>query len=337
MHSNSSDPYSIAVVIPAYNIADYIARAIDSVLAQTHPADEIIVVDDGSVDNTAKIIKNYGEKVRYIYQENAGLAAARNTGIKAATSEWMAFLDGDDEWLENHLKLQIELLQRNPELVWSTGNFNRYLCDENISRPHVSPKQALKALAGKDYFEDYFDAYMSDMGGHPNTMVIKRRMIEEAGMFRHGIAFSEDIDMWFRMAMRWPRIGYVPEPIAVYRISRPGSLQFDTQSEPKMKVICDLIERSIKLAQQHQRMQKFQPCVEFCLHRVIRTCLFQYQMAPFVRGMIDRFDDYLSPGYKMLIHLLMRFPRATANTCHAISRVVRLLKLRRRLRNPPRR
>ena len=90
-HDNQT--FAISVVIPAYNISKLVARAIDSVLAQTHQPDEIIVVDDGSTDDTADIIKSYGSKVIYIYQENLGLAGARNTGIKNATCEWVAFLD----------------------------------------------------------------------------------------------------------------------------------------------------------------------------------------------------------------------------------------------------
>ncbi|MHC4386164.1 MAG: glycosyltransferase family 2 protein, partial [Planctomycetota bacterium] len=105
----------ISVVIPAYNIEDYIERAIDSVLAQTRQPEEIIVVDDGSTDATAQKIKAYGDQVRYIHQANKGLSGARNTGIRQAQNEWVAFLDGDDEWLPEKLQLQSELLTRNPE------------------------------------------------------------------------------------------------------------------------------------------------------------------------------------------------------------------------------
>ncbi|MHC5190567.1 MAG: glycosyltransferase family 2 protein, partial [Planctomycetota bacterium] len=82
----------ISVVIPAYNAEKHIARAIDSVLAQTRPADEIIVVDDGSTDATAEVVRSYGEKVIFIQQENAGVSVARNAGIEAASGDWIAFL-----------------------------------------------------------------------------------------------------------------------------------------------------------------------------------------------------------------------------------------------------
>ena len=108
----SKNSICISAVIPAYNAEKYITRAIDSVLGQTRPVDEIIIVDDGSTDNTAEAIKRYGDKIQYIYQENAGVSAARNTGIKAAATDWIAFLDADDEWLPERIQLQVELLKR---------------------------------------------------------------------------------------------------------------------------------------------------------------------------------------------------------------------------------
>ena len=112
---------SISVIIPAYNAEQHISRAIDSVLAQTHPADEIIAVDDGSTDDTGQILRSYGRQLRYIGQENGGAGAARNTGIKAARGEWIAFLDADDEWLPEKLKCQADHLRRHSTFVGRGG------------------------------------------------------------------------------------------------------------------------------------------------------------------------------------------------------------------------
>ena len=137
---------TISVVIPAYNCERYITRSIDSVLAQTRPVDEIIIVDDGSSDNTGEVVKRYGGKVRYIRQENAGASVARNTGIEAATGDWIAFLDGDDEWLPDKIKHQTELLSRNPNLVWVTGNYMECLCEEKRSGIHTPPARCIHYL-----------------------------------------------------------------------------------------------------------------------------------------------------------------------------------------------
>jgi len=334
-HDNQA--FTVSAVIPAYNIGKLVARAIDSVLAQTHKADEIIVVDDGSTDDTASVIKNYGPKVRYVYQDNLGLAGARNTGIRAATCEWVAFLDGDDEWLSDNLSLQMALLKRNPDMVWSAGNYINCLCNENRRRPYIRPDKGRKLLSGKDYFDDFFDAYMHDAAGNANTMLIKRQILHEAELFRQELPFAEDTDLWFRMAMRWPQIGFVHQPVAVYHLHRPGSLMDFTQSAKRLEVICDIVERSAGLAKEHDRMDKFAPCADFLLRRVIRSSLFEYRMAGLVEDMLQRFDELLSVRYKMCTRFLTRFPRTTAFVLHAISRTVRFFNLRRRVVRPPRR
>ena len=94
----------ISAVIPSYDRENTLDRAIDSVLVQEYPACEIIVVDDGSKDHTREIVAKYGKKVRYVYQDNSGVAAARNRGVNEARYEWIAFLDSDDYWMPNHLK-----------------------------------------------------------------------------------------------------------------------------------------------------------------------------------------------------------------------------------------
>lgn len=96
-------PASLSAVIPTYNRAGLIGRAIESVLAQTYPAAEILVVDDGSEDNTRRIVEAYAERVRYVFQTNAGVSAARNHGVRMARHEWVAFLDSDDYWTPDHL------------------------------------------------------------------------------------------------------------------------------------------------------------------------------------------------------------------------------------------
>src|SRR5262249_17498095 len=97
------DDIQISAVVPTYNRAYIVKRAIESMLAQVHAPSEIIVVDDGSLDNTRAVIESYGQKVRYVHQANAGVSAARNRGIREAKCEWIAFLDSDDYWVPGHL------------------------------------------------------------------------------------------------------------------------------------------------------------------------------------------------------------------------------------------
>lgn len=114
---------SISVVIPTYNRAHLIERALNSALSQIRDGDEIIVVDDGSNDNSEQVVKALSENIRYIKQENAGAGVARNKGIKEATKDLIAFLDSDDEWMENKLQIQRSLLEARDDILFTYSDF----------------------------------------------------------------------------------------------------------------------------------------------------------------------------------------------------------------------
>ncbi len=319
--------YSISVVIPAYNAGKYVSRAIDSALAQSQPADEIIVIDDGSKDDTAEVIARYESKIKYIYQDNTGASVARNTGIKAAKSEWIAFLDADDEWLPQKLEWQIEHIKRNPDLVWTTGNLINCVCRKNRRAPHIEPAEARKLLSGKEYLDDYFWALPKSVDGWTGTMLIQRDILIEAGLFRPGQLRANDYDMWWRIAYRWPKIGYLAEPLAIYHLDVEGSI---IRKHKDSTILCDLIERHLKMAEEHGRLEEFRACAVYLLRRWMRSMLFEAQGED-IRGMLKQFDELLPGGYKMFMRALTTFPKATAVGCRGISRIVRLLGLRKRL------
>jgi len=108
----------ISVVIPAYNSEAFIERSINSVLRQTYTPEQIIVVDDGSKDQTFKVIEKFGEKVCYKYKDNGGEASARNFGIAYSECNWIAFLDSDDEWISTHLENFVQTISQKPDLMW---------------------------------------------------------------------------------------------------------------------------------------------------------------------------------------------------------------------------
>lgn len=250
--------FTVSVVIPAYNCGEYIGRAIDSALAQSRCADEIIVVDDGSTDNTAAVATSYGSRVNYIRQANAGASVARNTGINAASSEWIAFLDGDDEWLVDNLKMQLELLGRNEGLVWSAANFIRCKSGQQTTDLRGDKEIRAKTLIGsKEYFDSYFEAYMAGANGWTGTMIIKRCVLQEAGLFLAGQKRMNDIDMWLRIAYRYPQIGYVFEPLAIYHTDVPESI-VKKHKEPEN--IRFFIERHLAAAAEHNLLDEFRPC-----------------------------------------------------------------------------
>jgi glycosyltransferase involved in cell wall biosynthesis len=333
MNQMETKSFTVSAVIPAYNAAEYLGRTIDSVLAQSRTADEIIIVDDGSTDNTADVASAYGEKVKYIHQENAGASAARNTGINAASCEWIAFLDGDDEWYPQKLQVQMELLKRNPHLEWATANFDRCLCGENQRGPDIIVAKASNLLAGKDYFDSYFAASMSGASWCTDTMIIKRHLLEKAGLFREGQVRANDLDMWWRIAHRWPQIGYWPEPLAVYHMGTPDSI---SQGSFDKELHCELLERHLKLADQAGSIDNFTPFATWTIRKWLRAMLF-YEAIGDIRGIMHQFKYLLPKSYQMLMGLLTTFPRITANGCHLLSRINNKLGLRKKIVRRPKR
>jgi len=330
---NKEHTIRISVVMPAFNIEKYIGRAIKSVLSQTRPADEIIVVDDGSTDGTAAEIKKFGEQIRYIHQENSGPGAARNTGIKAARYEWIAFLDGDDEWLSEYLEKQLELLQRNKDLVWSNSNYFCCLCDENRRGPRIEPDRARAILGEKEYFDNYFLAGRHKAIACSDTVLIRREVFEEAGLFQENLRISEDIDMWWRIGYRWPKVGYVAEPLAIYHMPKQGGLT-DEFKHKNLQIHIDLLEQHLKSAAEYHQLEQFESLASYLVTSWIRGMLFENN-AEGIQNLLERFGYLVKPGFRVVVRLLIVWPGLTAGICHAISRVVRFLKLRRQIIRRP--
>ncbi|MCD6393162.1 MAG: glycosyltransferase family 2 protein [Planctomycetes bacterium] len=298
---------TVSVVIPAYNAGEYLGRALDSVLAQTRPAEEIIVVDDGSTDNTADVAQGYGDKVRFIRQENTGASVARNTGIEAATSEWIAFLDADDEWLPQKLKLQTEHLRRNPELVWTTGNFIRCYCDTNRRENDLKGERLEKAkaiLGEKEYFKTYFQAYQAYAKGCTDTVLVKRDALFAAGLFAPGQLRINDYDMWLRVAYSKSPLGCIIEPLAVAHRDVPNSI-VKRYRDPE--IISAFIERHLELARNKGAFDEFKPCAARMLGWWIHVFLTE-KRGRVVRDILRRFGPLYSPYYKTTTFIKSWFP-----------------------------
>ena len=299
----------ISVVIPAYNAGRYIGRAIDSVLAQTRPAEEIIVVDDGSTDHTAEIAGAYGDRIRFIRQENAGASVARNTGIAAATGNWIAFLDADDEWLPEKLRLQTEHLERNPDLTWTTANYVRCYCDSNRREDDLAGERLNNAeavLNGREYFQSYFQAYQAFAKGHTITMLVSRELIIKAGLFARGQARINDYDMWLRIAYVRPRLGFLCQPLATPHRDVPNSL-VKTYRQPE--IIFEFLNRHLQLAAEHGLLEDFRPCASRMLGGWIHTLLAQ-RNGRGVRMLLRRFADLHSRYCYATTYIKSYFPRA---------------------------
>jgi len=210
---------TISAIIPAYNSAPYVGQAIASVRAQTHAVDEIIVVDDGSVDETPEVIGGLGEDVRCIRQENAGPSAARNRGVAEAGGEFIAFLDADDQWTPEKTRHQLAALERHPELALVAGDMAEIDVDGRIVVPSVLEKHAIR-----DGFAELQGAPIPDALAMlvrinfipTGTVLVRRKAIEEAGGFPEEIRYGEDLALWARIAARHP-IACLPDVLMLRR------------------------------------------------------------------------------------------------------------------------
>ncbi|HCM59963.1 MAG TPA: hypothetical protein DIS74_06255 [Bacteroidales bacterium] len=201
---------TISVIIPAYNSGATIARALESVFMQSRPADEIMVVDDGSTDSTPEVIMKFPE-VRYIFQTNQGPAAARNNGVKAAKGDYIAFLDSDDYWEAGHLKNLASLLGNNTELHWAATAYRKHL---------LNGREKTVRLQARHYSDgnrvDYFSATPELHFLSVISTAVSRELFIEAGGFAERYSRGEDLSLWLRLALAEPVLGYSPEPTAVY-------------------------------------------------------------------------------------------------------------------------
>ncbi len=210
---------SISVVIPAYNASRYIRENLDSVLQQTLPPDEVLVIDDGSTDDSAAIAETYAPKVRVIRRANARQAATRNFGVQEATSEWIAFVDSDDVWERDKLRLQMEALAQNPqadlcytarvELIQEgdTARIGRVLT--------VPPATEIR------------EALYRNTTFLPSAVIIRRSTFLAAGGFDTHYKYVEDWDLWLRLLKSGMQFAACSEPLVRYRL-HPQSVSHNT-------------------------------------------------------------------------------------------------------------
>jgi len=201
----------VSVIIPTYNYARFIEQAIESVLVQSYRDFEIIVVDDGSTDNTEEVVAKFDNRVHYIRQANRGPNAARNTGIRAARGEFIAFLDADDLWLPEKLALQIELAAARPEAGLIYGGI---LLFDSATQAVIGYAPLSRLHEGWVMRHLYMDQFVTSP-----TPLIRREVFEQVGIFDERCMRSDDWDMWLRIAASY-QFALVPKPLALYRVHK---------------------------------------------------------------------------------------------------------------------
>ncbi len=240
----------ISVIIPTYNCSDYIIEAIESVLNQTYKDVEIIVIDDGSTDDTYKILKPYLHKIKYIYQDNSGPSRARNVGIQEAKGEYIAFLDADDKWRTFKIYLQLSLLEALPDVNMIFSNYavidknGTLIVDSYIEKgfPIFSEyKVKIKGIFNKVipikkicnfdgllsdsyvYYGNIFDKLFMGNFILPSTEIIRRSSLRPPFLFNEKYKCAVDQDFHLRFSKNH-KIAYIDISTTEYRINRKGQL-----------------------------------------------------------------------------------------------------------------
>lgn len=251
----------VSVIIPSFNRQEYLSRAIRSVTRQTCPCSEIIVVDDGSTDNSRHVVQEAAahsarNSIRYVYQANGGPAAARNTGIRESHAPMLAFLDSDDHWHRNKLAEQFSRMEEQPDFLISHTR-------EKWLRRGLHLNQKKKHLPRHG---DIFTQCLQLCAVGMSTVMVRRELFDQAGLFNESLPCCEDYDFWLRVSNRFPFL-LIDQPLTIkeggrtdqvsyihrigmdrYRIESLESLINNEQlSDTRYRLAVEEIERKIQI------------------------------------------------------------------------------------------
>ena len=215
----------VSIIIPAFNAEKFVCEALESVFTQSYGPIEVIVVDDGSTDKTAEVVKSYQtrrinkERLIFIHQQNAGPSAARNAGINVAKSKYIAFLDSDDIWTKDKLLRQIQLMETHPDTGLLFGDTRRFSRDNILISSLFEQKGYDLDFFGENFYLKHAYNKILTNGNFitTGTVILKRKCLEHVGYFDENLRYSEDMDLWLRIAVRYP-IAYSTDLYMLRRI-----------------------------------------------------------------------------------------------------------------------
>lgn len=236
----------VSVIIPTHNRAQIVKGAIESVLAQTDPVREILVINDSSSDDTDAVLKQYGDSIRVFQASVGGAAPARNIAMRAAVGEWIGFLDDDDIWLPAKVERQMALVGNNPKLglVFCADhavNDNLEILRTRFITPE-SRGDAFELLLKRNFIVQ-------------SCAMARRDAVKQAGYMDPSLRFAPDWDLWLKIAARYS-IDFVPEPLALTRHSASGCLTQDLKTATIFSEMQTILERSIPLRDTSSAVQR---------------------------------------------------------------------------------
>jgi len=256
----------VSVIIPTYNCAKYVRCAVESVLYQSYGNVEIIVIDDGSRDNTKETLSPYFDKIIYIFQENQGLPGARNRGIKESSGDFIAFLDADDLWEHNKLEIQMAIMESYPDICIVFSDF--YVFSDDGYRENSYFKKCFPIFREYDYtlgtiFQDKssfvlknnlsVDIYRGNIAKFlfcgnfilPSSALVRKSVADRLGGFDENFRIAEETDYFLRLCSEG-NAAYVDMPLAGYLIKRTGNLTGSPNTERLIRNAISIQEKYIR-------------------------------------------------------------------------------------------
>ena len=297
--SASTDTLLVSVIIPVYNSSKYIQKAIDSILAQTYSNYEIIVVDDGSTDSTKAKLEQYKHKIRYIYQENQGSAAARNIGIKLAQGELIAFLDADDLWsMPQKLEKQVACFVADPDL----GGVNTGWRIIDGAGKHIKTVQPWHKAPKLD-----LETWLKKKCVRTSAMIFRHEWLEKVGGFDPEIRQSHDVDLILRLSLAGCKTIWLKEETVCYRQHEENTTKNSLKQAKYVQAVLDKFFSRQDLPKSIRQQEK-----QIKYHTLVWIAWYQYYA-----GNLDAMASYLqkslafSPYLKVknISHWLTSFKR----------------------------
>ncbi|MBW2065230.1 MAG: glycosyltransferase family 2 protein [Deltaproteobacteria bacterium] len=227
----------VSVIIPTFNRAQKVTKAVSSVLYQNFRDYEIIVVDDGSTDNTSAVLSQFGNSIKVIaHTENLGVSAARNAGLRSSTAPFVAFLDSDDYWLPGKLRSQLEFFEKNPEAL---------ACQTE----EIWIRRGRRVNPKKEHLKPSGDIFVPALGRcvvSPSAVMLRRELLHEVGLFDERLPACEDYDLWLRIGWKYP-IYLVKQYLVVKEGGAPDQLsaKFDAMDRYRIYSLVKLIRSGV--------------------------------------------------------------------------------------------
>lgn len=241
-------PIHISVIIPTYNRANFLERAIDSVLNQTRKADECIIVDDGSSDNTSLILQKYQSNVGVIrLDKNRGVSHARNVGMEMASGNWIALLDSDDEWKTNKLERQLEAIHKKPDTVFC---HTEEIWIRNGKRVNQMKKH-------QKFGGFIFDKSLERCLISPSSVLFQKSLLGEIGYFDPTFPICEDYDLWLKVSARYAVL-FLDEPLVIKYAGHKDQLSLNTNKieQYRIKALENLVlEQGLKIEDEFSALE----------------------------------------------------------------------------------